>query len=238
MRWAESAGLQIEVNTLITRRNARDLADIANLIRSVHITRWNLYFLVPMNVASQGEMLLAAEAEHLFGEIDDIRGREDFAVRVVEAPQYRRYRLQRNLDARLGNAAGGRWADFSGYESKDADAPRELLDAARDGANGFVFISHAGDVRASEFLLFSAGNLRYRPLGSIYRGSDLFVALRDPGNLTGKCGQCEFRHVCGGSRARAWAVNGNVFSDDPMCAYQPGALLPLPATLVKPEAFS
>lgn len=238
MRWAESAGLEIEVNTLVTRRNANDLGAIANLIRSVQIVRWNLYFLVPMNVAAQGEMLLAAEAEHLFTEIDDIRGREHFAVRVVEAPQYRRHRLQRNLDARLGNAAAGRWADFSGYESEDAGAPRELFDSARDGANGFVFISHAGDVRASEFLLFSAGNLRYRPLGTIYRGSDLFVALRDSANLTGKCGHCEFRHVCGGSRARAWAVNGNVFADDPLCAYHPGTSLPLPVTVANPEAFS
>ena len=103
------------------------------------------------------------------------------------------------------------------------------MDSALDGANGFVFISHSGDVHTSEFLPFSAGNLRYRPLGSIYRGSDLFVALRDPKNLQGKCRHCEFRQLCGGSRARAWATEWNVFADDPLCSYEPGVALPLPA---------
>ena len=110
------------------------------------------------------------------------------------------------------------------------------MEAALDGARGFVFISHAGDVRASEFLPLSAGNLRYRPLDAIYRGSDLFVALRDPNNLQGKCGRCEFRHICGGSRARAWTVDGNAFADDPLCAYEPGLAMPLPARFGNAEA--
>src|SRR5712691_4984444 len=73
----------------------------------------------------------------------------------------------------------------------------------------------------SEFLPMNAGQVRYRSLSSIYRASDLFVALRDRSNLKGKCAQCEYRDVCGGSRARAWAVTGDVFASDPLCAYQP-----------------
>lgn len=229
IRWAESAGLAVEVNTLVTRRNADDLAAIVDLIRPIGITRWNLYFLVPLIASARPDMLTADETEHLFATIDEIRGRETFPVRVVEAPHYRRYRLQRDLDARLHNAAAGQWPDFSGYEADDAGTQNDLMDLAVDGVRGFVFISHAGDVRASEFLLFSAGNLRYRPLGAIYRSSDLFVALRDPENLKGKCGRCEFRQICGGSRARAWAVEGNIFADDPLCAYEPGVAMPLPA---------
>ncbi len=229
MRCAENAGLAVEVNTLITRRNADDLAAIADLIRPVGITRWNLYFLVPLVASARPEMLAAGQAERLFDTIDEIRSRENFAVRVVEAPHYRRYRLQRDLDARLDNATAARWPDFSGYEPADAGTQRDLMDSAVDGARGFIFISHAGDVRASEFLLLSAGNLRYRPLNAIYRSSDLFVALRNPENLKGKCGRCEFRHICGGSRARAWAMEGNIFADDPLCAYEPGAPMPLPA---------
>src|SRR4051812_8349805 len=216
IRIAEAAGLSIEINTLITRRNADDLRAIVDLIRPMRITRWNLYFLVPLIASSRAEMLLASQAEEVFATIDAIRGSEAFAVRVVEAPHYRRFRLQRDLDVRLENADA--WADFAGYENHDGD----LAGSALDGAHDFVFISHAGDVRASEFLLLSAGNLRYRPLDGIYRGSDLFVALRDPNNLQGKCGRCEFRHICGGSRARAWTVDGNVFADDPLCAYEPG----------------
>jgi radical SAM protein with 4Fe4S-binding SPASM domain len=226
IRIAEVVGLKIEINTLITRQNVDDLTAIADLIRPMRIARWNLYFLVPMLASSRAEMLSADQAEEVFATIDAIRGRETFAVRVVEAPHYRRYRMQRDLDAHLENADA--WADFSGYENHNGG---DLMDSALDGARGFVFISHAGDVRASEFLPLSAGNLRYRPLDVIYRSSDLFVALRDSNNLQGKCGRCEFRHICGGSRARAWTVDGNVFADDPLCAYTPGLATPLPAAL-------
>jgi MoaA/NifB/PqqE/SkfB family radical SAM enzyme len=231
IRIAEIVGLKIEINTLLTRRNVDDLTAIADLIRPMRITRWNIYFLVPVLASSRPEMLTADQAEDVFGAIDRIRGREAFAIRVVEAPHYRRFRMQRDLDARLENADG--WADFAGYENRGGG---DLMESALDGARGFVFISHAGDVRASELLPLSAGNLCYRPLDAIYRGSDLFVALRDPNNLQGKCGRCEFRHICGGSRARAWTVAGNVFADDPLCAYEPGLALPPPTTLGIAEA--
>ena len=231
IRIAEVLGLKIEINTLITRQNVEDLTAIADLIRPMRIARWNLYFLVPMLASSRVEMLSAQQVEEVFATIDAIRGREAFAVRVVEAPHYRRFRMQRDLDARLENADA--WSDFSGYENHNGG---DLMDIALDGARGFVFISHAGDVRASEFLPLSAGNLRYRPLETIYRSSDLFVALRDPNNLQGKCGRCEFRHICGGSRARAWTANGNVFADDPLCAFEPGLAMPLPEALGTAEA--
>jgi len=219
MRWAECAGFRIEVNTLMWRRNVHDLAAIADLIRPFGITRWNIHFLVPVNRSREIEMITADETEELFAEIDAIRDRETFAVRVVEAPQYRRFRLQRSLLMRLRESDD--WSDFAGYEVETTDSARALLDCARDGARSFVYISHAGDVRASEFIPQSAGNLRYRPLGAIYRGSDLFVALRDPDNLKGRCKRCDFRHVCGGSRARSWAMSGDLFGSDPLCAYEP-----------------
>src|SRR3954452_20447655 len=147
IRIAELVGLKIEINTLITRRNVDDLNAIADLIRPMRILRWNLYFLVPLIAASRTEPLTASEAEEGFSTIDAIRAREAFAGRVVEAPHYRRYRMQRDLDARLENAHS--WADFAGYENRGGS---DVMDSALDGARGFVFISHAGDVRASEFL--------------------------------------------------------------------------------------
>jgi radical SAM protein with 4Fe4S-binding SPASM domain len=228
IQWAREARLEIEINTLVTRHNAYHLPALAELLRAVEIRRWNLYFLVPMTAAAQGAMLTAGEVDQLFATIDELRAGASFAVRMMEAPHYRRHLLQRELESRLDRAADGQWADFSGYVPGKGETQQEVLDAAVDGARGFAFISHAGDVRPSEFLLFSAGNLRYRSLGAIYRGSDLFTALRDPANFTGKCGRCEFRHLCGGSRARAWAMAGDAFADDPLCHYQPGLPLPLP----------
>ncbi len=223
MRWAESAGLAIEVNTLVSRRNADDLPAIVELIRPFRPKRWNVHFLVPIGGSTHVEMMTGTEIERLFATLVEIRSAETFVVRVVEAPHFRRFLLQRNLDHWLDDAATGEsWLDFTGYESGDEDA-LELIGAAIDGPRNFVYISHAGDVRASEFLPQSAGNLRFRPLGAIYRGSDLFVAMRDPNNLKGKCGRCEFRHLCCGSRARAWAMTGDLFASDPLCAYEPGS---------------
>ena len=75
----------------------------------------------------------------------------------------------------------------------------------------------------SGFLPLVAGNVRKRPLAEIYRKAPLFRSLRDAAKLKGRCGACEFREVCGGSRARAWAVNGDYLAEDPSCVYQPQA---------------
>lgn len=204
-QWAQILGLRIEVNTLVLRGNAGDLESIVERMRPFNITRWNVHFLVPIGASRELQMLTAEEAERVFETLEKIRTREQFALRVVEAPHYRRFRLQRLLLSRLT----GNWSDFTGYVPDD-----------ENGARGFVYISHAGDVRPSEFVPHSAGNLRYRDLGTIYRGSDLFVALRDPDNLHGKCRQCEFRVLCGGSRARAYAMTGDLFGTDPLCAWK------------------
>ncbi|PYQ31755.1 MAG: radical SAM/SPASM domain-containing protein [Acidobacteria bacterium] len=203
IRWAESAGLRIDVNTLVCARNRDDLESIVDVIRPLGIARWNVHFLVPVGGSVVIEMITAEEVERVFAQLDEIRERENFAIRVIEAPHYRRFRLERKLQKNL------EWPDFATYESESPET------------NAFMYISHAGDVRPSEFIPQSAGNLRYRSLSTIYRGSDLLVALRDPANLKGKCGRCDYRHVCGGSRARAWAMTGDLFASDPLCAYEP-----------------
>jgi radical SAM protein with 4Fe4S-binding SPASM domain len=91
-------------------------------------------------------------------------------------------------------------------------------------AKGFVFISHIGDVFPSGFLPMKAGNVKKESLVDIYRTSDLFTRLRNSANLKGKCGVCEFRELCGGSRSRAWSLTGDIFESDPTCTYQPRAL--------------
>lgn len=217
LHFAVSAGLRIEVNTLVLRSNAADLGAIAALVRSSGAERWNVYFLVPVAASRELPMLTAEEVERVFADLEEIRLREGIAIRTVEAPHYRRFRVQRLLES---------WRDFTGYGSDDEGA-REILDCALDGARSFAYISHAGDVRPSELAPQSAGNLRYRDLGVIYRGSDLFAALRDPENLHGKCGRCEFRILCGGSRARAYAMTGDLFGSDPLCAWDPDTVTPV-----------
>jgi len=86
---------------------------------------------------------------------------------------------------------------------------------------GFVFISHVGNVYPSGFLPIHAGNIRETPLAEIYRNAPIFKALRDTHRLEGKCGACEFKEICGGSRARAYALTGDPLAQEPCCIYQP-----------------
>jgi radical SAM protein with 4Fe4S-binding SPASM domain len=95
-------------------------------------------------------------------------------------------------------------------------APRGLNDG-----KGFVFISHKGEVFPSGFLPLSAGNIREQELATIYQDSPLFRDLRDTSKLEGKCGACEFKEICGGSRARAHALTGNPNAEEPCCAHIP-----------------
>jgi radical SAM protein with 4Fe4S-binding SPASM domain len=94
--------------------------------------------------------------------------------------------------------------------------------AVTDG-NGFVFVDHRGDICPSGFLPLPTGNVRRDDLLAVYREHPLFVALRDPARLGGRCGRCEWRERCGGSRARAYALTGNPLAEDPGCPYEPAA---------------
>jgi len=205
IEWARNAGLPVEINSLLTRRGIADLAPIADLLTGLGIEAWNVHFVVPAGAARKLEILTPDEAERAFEILATIQETKRFRVRAVEAPGYRRYLIQRRRDDVL-------WSDYSNY------LPDEIASCCIDDV---VFIARNGAVRPSAFLPVVAGNIRYRPLFAIVRASDLFVAFRDPSNLKGKCGRCEYRYVCGGSRARAWAGTGLLFASDPMCGYQP-----------------
>ena len=107
-----------------------------------------------------------------------------------------------------------------------SEGPGQTVGLAPHGVNaglGFAFVSHTGEVFPSGFLPCSAGNVRVEGIQQIYRDSELFKALRDHDRLIGRCGRCEFREICGGSRSRAFALTGDCFATDPWCAYEPAA---------------
>jgi radical SAM protein with 4Fe4S-binding SPASM domain len=92
-----------------------------------------------------------------------------------------------------------------------------------NSGNGFLFVSHRGEIFPSGFLPASVGNVRTRGIADAYRNSEVFRALRDVERLEGRCGRCEFRAICGGSRSRVFALTGSLFGSDPWCAYEPRA---------------
>lgn len=233
IRAASREGIPVQVNTTVTRRTIEDLPHMVALLQELEIAMWSVFFVVPTGRAKMADLVTAEEVENFFGFLYDTSKRVSFAIRTTEAMHYRRYTLQRMMIeqglsmASLRNETTGlidpstlfvqhRMPLGIQQQASVARAPRGVNEA-----KGFVFISHIGDVFPSGFLPLKAGNVKTQSLAEIYRSSKLFVSLRDNRNLHGKCGRCEFRDLCGGSRARAWATTGDVFASDPLCAYQP-----------------
>jgi AdoMet-dependent heme synthase len=229
IRWARTAELPIEVNTLLTHDNLSDLQTIAELLGDVDVQRWNIYFLVPVGGSRQIEPLLPEELDDVFEKIFRLSQRVPFPIRTFEAPQYRMFVLQKTVAERQRSIDDYFDADREGVRIGDDTGHQAVA------VNNYLFISHTGEVTISPFMPLTAGNVRYQPLSTVYRYGELFAAVRDEVNLKGKCGRCEFRTVCGGSRARAFAVTGDLFASDPLCSYQPGSFLPVAATFA-PEA--
>lgn len=215
--WAREAGLPVQINTTVSRHNLNDFDRIAALVETLGIVLWSVFFVVPVGRANQEALLSAEECEEIFGNLYSLSRRVSFDIKTTEAPHYRRFVLEQRAAERKGN----RPAAPAPVPAADGigRAPRGINDG-----KGFVFISHLGEVFPSGFLPLPAGNVRREPLAAIYQSSPLLVALRDTTLLRGKCGLCEFREVCGGSRARSFALTGDPFAEEPSCAYQPRAV--------------
>ncbi|MDR7517912.1 MAG: TIGR04053 family radical SAM/SPASM domain-containing protein [Armatimonadota bacterium] len=206
-RWIREAGLGLQVNTLVTDETAADLPAIFRLVSELGAARWSLFFLVPVGRGRLLREVSADDAERLCHWLVDLAATTRCALATTEAPHYRRVAYRRMRAAGLTDPEILRTPVGRGF-------------GVRDG-NGIVFISHTGDVFPSGFLSLPAGSVRRHSLVDLYRHADLFVRLRDPSRLLGRCGRCPFRLLCGGSRARAWARTGNPLASDPLCPYRP-----------------
>jgi len=217
VRWAGEIGLPVQINTTITRHNLHYLDSMIALLEQLDIVLWSVFFLVPTGRGSTADLISAEEFEQVFEKLYETSHRVKFDIKSTEAQHYRRFLLQRRTEEKRKGNSQSRPA-ILGTNTADGigRAPRGINDG-----KGFVFISHLGEVFPSGFLPVSAGNVRKQSLAQLYRHSPLFVSLRDTKNLKGKCGICEFREVCGGSRARAYALTGDVFAEEPCCVWQP-----------------
>jgi len=212
MKWANECRLPLQIHTNLRRRNLHELRQIASGIRSFRILTWIISFPVPRPEEPLHDLPSAAEFEEAFSVIHELAQDLPFKVKTVEAPHYRRFVLQQRIRAK--GTAGGLVVLPSG----DGGIPGIL---PINESRATVFISSTGEIFPSHGLRISAGNVRRRKLAEIYRDGEPFESLRDPDNLKGKCGECEFKELCGGSRARAWAVHGDMFEEEPCCSYIP-----------------
>jgi radical SAM protein with 4Fe4S-binding SPASM domain len=199
--------LPVQVNTVISRRNFQDVESMLELLTRLDVAWWNAFLFVPASKEQIGEMLNAEEHERIFAKLYAASKQVAFHIKTTEGQHYQRYILQQR-------------ARESRSRLTDSDAVRATPRRV-DDSRAFVFIDHTGEVYPSRFLPIPAGNLTSLRLTQIYRDSSLFISLRDPSRLKGKCGVCPFCRICGGSRARAYAVSGKLFAAEPCCAYEP-----------------
>ena len=210
MARAHEEGLTLQVNTTVCGLNVDAITDLVPFLAEWGVVQWSVFFLVPTGRGATLPMLSPEEHERVLSWLHELSLKAPFDIKATAAPQYRRIVLQRQAGAPAG--AGFAFAD-------GLDRPAK---GANDG-RGFMFISHTGEVMPSGFLPLSAGNVRHRDPVDIYRNAPLFRELRDPTVLKGKCGACEFREICGGSRARAYGVTGDHLAADPSCPYLPAS---------------
>lgn len=213
-RATQAADLPLQINTTVCAETVEELPAIRDLVTDLGAVLWSVFFLVPVGRGRMLDPISAERAERVMNWLCNVADSAPFGVKTTEAPHYRRVAIER-----------GRGTDAPKRPSPDRIGRRMGITAG----NGFAFVSHVGDVYPSGFLPETAGNIKEESIVDVYRDSNLFRSLRDPNALRGKCGECSYRHVCGGSRSRAFAYTRDPLEADPLCDYVPdGYTGPLP----------
>ena len=203
--------LPLQINTTMSRLTLPFIERMASRVREFPIALWAVFFLVRTGRGASLDQITAEQCEEVLTYLYDVSLTAPFGIKTTEAPHFHRVIWQREHEpaSRRAFAVEGRRARLR--------SPRSVNDG-----NGFVFVDHIGDVCPSGFLPMARGNVRTGDLASIYRDDEIFLRLRDAGALMGKCGRCEFREICGGSRGRSYAATGSLVASDPLCVYEPG----------------
>ena len=210
--YARDAGLDFQVNTTVTRQNLPMIEDIQNMVIDLGAVAHHIFLLVPTGRGRDlaEEVISALEYEKVLNWFYDRRDDVPIQLKATCAPHYFRILRQRAHE-------DGRKVDFQTF-GLDA-VSRGCL-----GGQGFVFVSHTGQVQPCGYLELDCGQAREQDFAEIYRHSPIFVRLRDKSLYTGKCGVCEYWKVCGGCRARAYEATGDYLAEEPLCQHTPGRM--------------
>lgn len=213
---AQEVGLSVQVNTTVAKHNIDILHEMVPFIQEVGAVQWSVFFLVPTGRAMAAQMVSAAQHEHVFNWLYDLSKTAPFDIKGTAAPMYRRVAIERKRQETNGGPI-----TFQGAGFQYADGLNRPTKGVNDG-NGFLFISHIGEIQPSGFLPVTAGNVRTDDIVDVYRHSEIFTDLRDYSRLKGVCGTCQYRDVCGGQRGRAFGLTGDYMESDPACVLVSG----------------
>ena len=205
--FARELKMPVQVNTTVTRRNVSQIDAIAELLAARGIAMWSVFFLVPVGRGIEEQRISPAEYEAVFERLWRLSQHQPYAIKTTEAPHYRRFVLERGGDPLAG----------PGETPQKRRAPLGVGDG-----KGIMFVSHTGEIFPAGFLPVCCGHFPQDSVIEVYQHHPVFLALRDPDGFRGRCGTCEYRHVCGGSRSRAYALTGDFLETDPDCNYGEG----------------
>lgn len=213
---ARELGFYVQVNTTITRRNYAQVDALAEMLAAYGIAMWSVFFLVPVGRGQAEERISPDEYEEVFARLWRQSLSCPFAIKTTEAPHYRRFVLRR-------------------MEQENVPVERRKIRSlvgVGDG-RGIMFVSHIGEIYPAGFLPIYCGVFPQASIVDVYQRHPVFLALRQPDLFRGKCGSCNYRYVCGGSRSRAYAVTGDYLESEPDCVFvsEPNASPILPETL-------
>lgn len=216
--------MPLQINTVISNYNIDHLEEMAELVGELKAVMWYIFLLVPTGRGQLDACITPVQHEKVFKWLYVLSKVAPYDIKTTAAQHYRRVVIQEK--ARENKLTNGviRYEDsITTDKASMVDGLKRAPKGVNDG-NGFIFISHTGDVMPSGLLPIKVGNVREQPLKQIYRESPVLKAIRNPDSYKGKCGVCEYRHVCGGSRSRTYAVTGDYLDSEPYCVYIPEAM--------------
>ncbi|MEC1695374.1 TIGR04053 family radical SAM/SPASM domain-containing protein [Schinkia azotoformans] len=224
IKYLNELEMPLQINTVISRYNYHHLEQMAELVKDLKAVMWYIFLLVPTGRGQLEDCLTPAEHEKVFLWLYELSKTAPYDIKTTAAQHYRRVVIQQK--AKEHRIAKGE-IHYEDSITTDAASLVDGLKRAPKGVNdgnGFIFVSHTGDVMPSGLLPLVVGNVRETSLKEIYREAPILKELRNPDLYKGKCGVCEFRNVCGGSRSRTYAITGDYLESEPFCVYIPEAL--------------
>ena len=209
----KSVGMPFQINTTVARHNFEEIPRILDLAIGLGAVALHLFLLVPTGCGKEiadDEMITPAQYEEVLNWYYDKSKEVSINLKATCAPHY--FRIMRQRAAKEGIKITSETHGF------------EAMTKGCLAGSAVCFVSHTGEVYPCGYLPVSAGNVRNTPFSEIWEHAEVFKKLRDESILEGKCGPCEFKGVCGGCRARAYAETGNYLTEEPYCAYTPHRL--------------
>lgn len=205
----KKAGIEFQVNTTITKRNIDEIPKILEFATELGAKALHIFLLVPTGRGKEIEAdeIEPVEYERVLNWFYDQQKTTKIQLKATCAPHYFRIMRQR--------------AKKEGIEISVETHGYEAMTKGCLGGTGFCFVSSIGEVYPCGYLPALAGNIKEQSFKDVWDNSEVFNDIRDTSKLKGKCGDCGYKEVCSGCRARAYAATGDYMAEEPYCIYTP-----------------